>query len=308
MAYQIGSGSKAAAGLQGGSSITYSLLNMRSESVSVSVSKTSEDTLMESKTTTGVDLDSISVAGGISTYLRPEFVDWLFEAAMGEADDGVYTLSDADAEPRKSEVYIERGTDVKKYADMAISSLNITANAQKIVEAQIEFIGKQEATGTFPTGLTSVSKSYKCTDAYLKYGATSSQTALPVETLSFNINNNLVEGPRTYMSGLYAEDPIKGLRDVTINWTMPRDKGSSSKYDAMRAYLESNDYVRLELQFSNGTEDETVNVVFPNVAITAGNSNVSGPQVIDSSFSGRAVQVGTAEPITVTVSHPTSTL
>lgn len=302
--YNVGVGSRAAAGIQsarGTEATSKSLINMRSESISVNVTKTSEDTLLESKVTTGVDLDAVSVSGGISTYLRPEFADWLFEAAMGEKTTGStgtsYTLADPDDEIKYSTVYMERGSVANKYKDMAISSVTITANAQRTVEAQIEFTGvKEESLTAFPTVANFIKKSYKCTNASLIFDS----DELPVETLSLTINNGLSEGPRTYLSGIYADAPVRGLRDVTINWTMPR----GSEYEELKGtYLEASTYFGLTLTFDNGTDSETITVSIPNVSLITANSNVSGPQIIDSSFSGRAVQVGNDEPITITVHH-----
>lgn len=309
MSYSVGTGSRACAGIQsarGTEAATKSLINMRSESVGVSVVKSSEDTLLESKVTTGVDLDSIAVSGGISTYLRPEFVDWLFEAALGKvtgvASGYQYTLADADDEIKYSTVYLERGNEAKKYKDMAISNLTLTANAQKTVEAQIEFMGvKEEDLTTFPTVANFIKKSYKCTDASLIYD----EGELPVETLSLSINNGLSEGPRTYLSGLYADAPVRGLREVTINWTMPK----GSEFEEIKAnHLETSDYFGLELKFTNGTAAEEITVSIPNVSLTAATSNVTGPQIIDSSLNGKAVQVGNAEPIEITVKHASSTV
>ena len=305
--YQIGSGSKCVAGIQSayGTAQTTptALLNMRSESISVTVTKTAEDNLFENKVTGGVDLDGVSVGGSVSTYLRPEFADWLFEATLGKKTGNVYTLADPDDDIVFSTVYLERGSECKKYADMAVSSLSISANAQKTVEANINFIGCKEEDDVMPNNVSDyVKKSYKCTNAYLKYGAGNGtpSVSLPVETLTLSIDNGLSEGPRTYLSTIYSDEPSRGIRSVSIQFTLPK----GSDYDTLKdTYLEANSYVAFELQFSNGTTGETVTVKLPNVSLTAGSANVNGPGMIDGSLSGIAVQVGNAEPITITVSH-----
>lgn len=316
--YEIGAGSRCAVGLQSayGTAATSvdTLLNMRSESIGVSVTKTAEDNLIQNKTTAGVDLDSVSVAGNINTYLRPEFADWLFEATLGKASSGVYTLADPDDDIPFSTVVVERGTDAKQYADMAVASLTLTCNAQKTVEASISFIGvkEEDADEGWDEDIADfVKKSYKCTSAYLKLGAapasgTDTRESLPVETLSLTIGNGLSEGPRTYLSTIYADEPSRGTRSVALQFTLPVEVTSSKGYKNLKSKVESNEYVAFELQFDNGTSGETIKVVLPNVSLTSSSANVGGAGIINGSISGAAVQVGSTEPITITVSHPSA--
>lgn len=303
--YLIGSGSRCFAGKQAewGTAVAGdTLVNMTSESIAVTVSKEAEANLLSSKTATDADLTGVTVAGGISTLLRPEMADWLFEVAMGKGASGVYTLAEPDDDLPVSTIVLERGSICKKYADMTVSSLSIRANAQSTVTADIQFAGVKEETGTAPTVASYVKKSYKCIDAHLKYkntveGATNEQ---PIETLSFTISNGLQNGPKTYQSGLYAGRPIKGQRSVSINFTLPY----SVDVDTFKeSYLTSDNTVAMELQFSNGTAGETITVEFPAVAVNGVNGNVNGNGYIDGSISGYATSKGNQEPITITVAH-----
>lgn len=303
--YLIGSGSRCFAGKQeewGTAVACDTLVNMTSESITVTVSKEAEANLLSSKTATDADLTGVTVAGGISTLLRPEMADWLFEVAMGKGESGVYTLAEPDDDLPVSTIVLERGSICKKYADMTVSSLSIRANAQSTVTADIQFVGVKEEAGTAPTVASYAKKSYKCIDAHLKYKSTvvGEEKEQPIETLSFTISNGLQNGPKTYQSGLYAGRPIKGQRAVSINFTLPYTldvetfKGS---------YLTSDDTVAMELQFSNGTAGETIKVELPAVAVNVVNGNVNGNGYIDGSISGYATSKGGEEPITITVAH-----
>ena len=57
------------------------------------------------------------------------------------------------------------------------------------------------------------------------------------------------------------------------------------------------------LKFTTSNEDESIEIYLPNVNITSADGNVGGAGIIDTSFSGEALSVGNAEPITVTVNH-----
>ena len=87
MANRVGSGSVCQAAKQTtwGTPVTPdTLVNMTSESISVTVQKGDEGNLLASKTAAQRDLLAIVTEGGIDTVLRPDFADWLFECAMGK--------------------------------------------------------------------------------------------------------------------------------------------------------------------------------------------------------------------------------
>ena len=61
--------------------------------------------------------------------------------------------------------------------------------------------------------------------------------------------------------------------------------------------------VAMKLEFTTSNADEKIEIYLPNVSLTAAGGNVGGPGIIDGSFEGEALSVGSAEPITVTVTH-----
>jgi len=315
MAFKVGSGSVCQAALQstfGTSETPDTLLNMTSESIAVSYQKGDEANLIAKKTASAKDLLAVVTEGGISTILRPEMSDWLFEAALGTENDGVYTLADPNTDLPLSTIVMDRGGIVKTYPDCTIRSLTIDAPAQDYVTADIDLVGTKEiaAGGTGSQTVQSLAftkPSYRCTSATLYYGAGGTAAAslantLCVEDCSITIDNGVEDSPATYCSGLYNDRPVPGQRSVTVNFSIPY----SDAVDTFRTSYYANDQspnLAMKLVFTTADVAEKVEVYIPNLNLTEGGGNVGGPGIIDTSFSGEALSVGSAEPITITVTH-----
>ena len=312
MANRVGSGSVCQAAKQTtwGTPVTPdTLVNMTSESISVTVQKGDEGNLLASKTAAQRDLLAIVTEGGIETVLRPDFADWLFECAMGKKSTSTYTLADPNTQLPFSTIVLSRGGIVKTYPDCTIRSLTIDAPAQDYVRASIDLVGTKEiqAGGTGAQTIQSLSfdsHSYRCTQATLVYGngGGTPATSLCVESVQITIDNAVEDSPATYCSGLYNDRPIPGLRTVSVNVTIPYD----TAIDTFRQnYLLDPDAptVALKLTFTTADAGEKVEILMPHVTINDAGGNVSGAGLIDASFSGEALSVGSTEPITVTVTH-----
>ena len=315
MAFKVGSGSALQAAKQTtwGTSVTPTvLLNMTSESISTSYNKGDEGNLLALKTAGQQDLLSVVVEGGVSTILRPEFADWLFEVALGKVSSGVYTLQDPNVELPFSTLVLSRGGIVKTYPDVTIRSLTISAPAQDYVRADFDLVGTKEikagASGAQTLASLTYSKpSYRCTKAVLKYGAGGTAAAslvstLCVENTTITIDNGVEDSPATYCSGLYNERPIPGLRTVSVQCQIPY----STDLDTFRETYyadEASPCVALDLEFTTSDNTEKIAMYLPNVNLSAVGGNVNGPGIIDGSFEGIALSISSTEPITVTVTH-----
>lgn len=285
------------------------LLNMTSESISVTPQKGDEGSLLASKTAGPGDLVSIVTEGGIDMVLRPDFIDWLLECSLGKKASSVYTLAEPNTQLPFSTLVMSRGGIVKTYPDITIRRLTLTAPAQDYVRASIDFVGTKEiAAGE--TGaqtiqsLTFDSKSYRCTQATLLYGTGGGTpaTSLCVESVEINIDNGVEDSPATYCSGLYNERPIPGLRVVGVTVNIPYDSALDTFRETYLLDPES-PTVALKLTFTTADAGEKVEILMPNVSINTAGGNVNGPGIIDGTFEGVASSVGSTEPITVTVTH-----
>ena len=308
---KTGIGTIAQAGIQsvfGTSVVPAAKLNLSSESITVTQNKTDEGNLIPSKTANQRDLMSVDVGGGISLILRPEFADWLFLAALGKGAEGVYTLADPGTELPVSTIVVNRGGVVKTYPDITISSISISAAAQDYVKVDLQLIGTKElnAGESGAQSIQSISftlPSYKCTSATLKYGPAggAATTSLCVESTDISIDNAIEEAPATYCSGLYKGRPAHGLRNVEVSFQLP----FSAETDAFRTqYYKTEDAtLSLELKFTTSNTAEYITIELPNVSLNKADENVGGPGLIEASFTGEALSVGSDEPITVTVVH-----
>ena len=316
--FKVGSGSVCQAAKQTtwGTSVTPTvLLNMTGESITVDYQKGDEANLIAKKTASEKELLAVVTEGGIDTILRPEFIDWVLEASLGKKASNVYTLADANTELPISTIVMDRGGIVKTYPDITVRSLTIEAPAQDYVRASLDLVGTKEinagATGAQTVQSLSFTKpSYRCTSATLYYGAggaaaSSLATTLCVENTTITIDNGVEDSPATYCSGLYNDRPVPGQRTVTVDFNIPY----STDVDTFRnTYYkdEASPNLAMKLVFTTADTDEKVEIYMPNVNLTSGGGNVGGAGIIDTSFSGEALSVGTAEPITITVTHHSS--
>ena len=315
MSNRVGAGSVCQAGLQnawGTPATPDTLINMTGETLKVTVTKGDEGNLLAKKTRDQADVMSIKVDGGFSTILRPEFADWVFEAVMGGKTDNVYTLAAPNTELPVSTIVLSRGGIVKTYPDVTIKSIKISAAAQDYVKVDIDILGVKELSvgdegaKTVQT-LSFTLPSYRCTQATLKYAAGGTAKAsitqtICVESCDVTIDNGIEEAPATYCSGLFSGRPVMGRRTVSVDFSIP----FSDAMDTFRKtyYLDgSSPTVALLLKFTTSDPDENIEIYLPNVSITSADGNVGGTGIIDSSYSGEALSVGSAEPITATVNH-----
>ena len=313
--YRVGTGSVCQAGLQSawGTPVTPdTLLNLTGESIKTTVEKGDEGNLLASKTRNQADVMSVKVEGSLSLILRPEFVDWLLEAALGGKNDNVYTLVPPNTELPVSTILLSRGGIVKTYPDVTVKSIKISAAAQDYVKVDIDLAGVRELNAG-ETGAQTVQTisftlpSYRCTQATLKYAAGGTAKGSVTQTIcvkecNIGIDNGTEDAPATYCSGLYAGRPVPGLRVVSVDFSIPY----SDAVDTLRnTYYKdpASPTVALLLKFTTSDPDENIEVYIPHVSITSADGNVGGTGIIDSSFSGEALSVGGTEPITITVNH-----
>ena len=316
MGFLVGSGSVCQAAKQttwGTPVAPDTLINMTSESISVSKETGDEGNLLAAKTATQRDLLAIVTDGTIDTVLRPEFADWLFEMAMGvksgSGNSAVYTLAAPNTQLPFSTLVMDRGGIVKTYPDVTIRSITIEAPAQDYVRVSIDLVGTKEIaageTGAQTIGTISFTlPSYRCTQASLVYGAggATPATSLCVESCNITIDNAVEDSPATYCSGLYNERPVPGLRSVTSQVNIPY----SAALDTFRKtyfLAENSQTVALKLTFTTADPNEKIEILMPYCSVTEAGGNVGGTGIIDASFSTEALSVGSSEPITVTVTH-----
>ena len=249
-----------------------------------------------------------------------------------------YTLADPDADIPSSALELWRGNEGFFYTGMTVSTLSIDATAQDFVKADISFNGTRENwisanPSDSKVGPSTNLGSYKCTKARL-YNNTAdcdevsdftnlgwddsscpANTVYDVEKAVLSIDNGLETTPATYCSGLYANQPTHGQRTVSLTCNVPYSTG----FETFRqSYYANENAAPLALMLCFGSKEQItyvpygevdsvtepahqVLVVLPNVQITSASANASGAGLIDGSYVGTALSIGTTEPIKVVV-------
>lgn len=311
MSYYTGSGSICQMGKEStfGTAVTPStLVNMTSESITETVTKSEEGSLLASKTATSKDIMSINVAGSVSFILRPEFAGDILYAAMGkegtvtavgENQKHTFTLADVNADLPSYTFVVGRGAAVKRYAGCTIGSLSLEASAGDYVKGSVSLVGVGEATGTINESKKSFSiPSFRCTGATCTFaGQTLDITGATVE-----INNALENAPQTYSSGLYAGQPQHGQRSVSVTLNALY----TSTVDGFReTYLKTETGASVVLTYKSSNDDYQLKITIPCMSIEGVSGNVSGTGAITSSITGTALFNGTDEPITIELQDKT---
>lgn len=288
-----------------------SLLNMTSESITETVEKGDEGSLLVGKTASTRDLMSINASGSVSTIMRPEFAGLITHLALGgddavtadTANTGEYNhvmhLCSASETLPSCTVVIDRKAAVKKYAGLTVSSLKIDAAAGDYVKADIDFKGVKEEVGTIDNTVTGYTvPSYRCTSATL----TMETTVMDVTTASISIDNALEEAPKTYSSGLYQGQPQHGVRSITGSFEIPYN----SDVDALKdSYLKTEDTAEVKLKFTSSDQDYWYEIDLKHVNVTSVSANVGGTGMLSASVEFEALTVGADEPIVITIHDKT---
>ena len=286
------------------------LVNLTSETLSTTVEKGDEGSLLASKTAMSRDLMSITVGGDVSFILRPEFAGLLFHAALGgdddvmESTDGFYThtinLCEVNEDLPTLTVTLDRKAAVKAYTGCTISNLSLSCAAGDYVSGSFSVTGYKEEVGSLASLPSYTIPSYRCTAATFTLG----EEEYDISSASLTIDNALVEAPQTYSSGLYAGQPQHGMRTVTIDFDIPY----STQIETLKSeMLESELNAEVILTFTSSNEKYKVEVIMPNVSINSVSNNVSGTGLVTASISGEALSVGQSEPLTVRITDKEDT-
>lgn len=315
-----------------GTPVVNTNVNFTSESLTFNVNRTEEGNLLAKKAALPADVTSMSTSGSVSTILRPSMVDWLLQAvtnAAGTTTAGTgnetiteYKLSAADISggPKHSTLELSRGGQMRKYEDVVITNLSLTATAQDYVKADFDITGGLESKITQLTSVSPVTeKSYKCTRARLYAGTAGDttyeydydacpatghgETYFDVSETTLSVDTGIVETPALYCSGLLPSQPTLGQRAITINFSIPYSAEIEQFYqDYYRA--ENAPLLSLALMFSEQHLDDEydyLEIILPNVQINTYGGNVDGTDLINSSIGGNALSPvsGTDDPIII---------
>lgn len=315
MAFITGSGASLRIGKEvsfGAAAAPQALVDITSESISLSVEKGDSGSLLASKTAESRDLLSVTVDGSFSFILRPEGAALITHAALGgnerhteNAEDGTYTHEFTLCGPAETlpslTLLVDRKASVKKYAGVTVSALTLECAAGDYVKGSIDLKGVKEETGersSVPSSFTI--PAYRCTAAVFRVG----DEAFDISSATFKVDNALEDAPRTYASGLYAGQPQHAKRSVTISFEIPY----SGDVDAFRdRYLVSEENVSVNLLFTSADkEKQKYEIAMPFVSISSVSASVGGTGALTASVEGEALSIGSTEPLTIRITNTSS--
>lgn len=315
MAFITGSGASLRIGKEesfGTAATPEALVDITSESISLSVEKGDSGSLLASKTAESRDLLSVTVDGSFSFILRPEGAALITHAALGgnerhteNAEDGTYTHEFTLCGPAETlpslTLLVDRKASVKKYAGVTVSALTLECAAGDYVKGSIDLKGVKEESGersSVPSLFTI--PAYRCTAAVFRVG----DEVFDISSATFKVDNTLEDAPRTYASGLYAGQPQHAKRIVTISFEIPY----SGDVDAFRdRYLVSEENVSVNLLFTSADKDkQKYEIAMPFVSISSVSASVGGTGALTASVEGEALSVGSTEPLTIRITNTSS--
>ena len=312
MAFLTGSGASLRLGKEesfGAAATADTLVDITSESVSLSVEKGDSGSLLASKTAESRDLLSVTVDGSFSFILRPEGAALITHAALGgaekhteNAENGTHTHEFCLCGPAETlpsiTLLVDRKASVKKYPGVTVSALTLECAAGDYVKGSVDLRGVKEEPGERSSSPASFTiPAYRCTAAVFKVG----DEVFDISSATFKVDNALEDAPRTYASGLYAGQPQHAKRSVTISFEIPY----SGDVDAFRdRYLVSEENVSVNLLFTSADkEKQKYEIHMPFVSILSVAASVGGTGALTASAEGEALSVGSTEPLTIRITN-----
>lgn len=320
MAAYSGSGAK----LQIGKELTYATavagakdVNMTSESLKLNPVKQQEETLVASKSGAPRLLMSLDAGGDFSGILKPEFAGYLLYLALGGTDTktdnspviGAYSHSivaaSAGAAFPSFTAIVDRRLSVRKYSGCKIDSFRLEGAAGDYVKYTATIKAKDESAGSLAS-ITNALKSFKTINATITLGG----TTVDAKKVTLTIANKQEEVGQTYTTGLYKEEPLHGIRDITVSVEL----NHSAIVDTIAAANLITDtplatvvWTLYSPSMVTGTTPYAVTITLKNVDVSECLANISGTGIIPASITGTAATVSTDEPITCVVVDATTT-
>lgn len=285
-------------------------LNFLSESLKLTVDKKAEENLLTAVVDQASEIVALKAGGDFVVGLKPEDAGLLIKLCLGAegtptlkgGTTGVYkhpfTLVGASGSLPSFSATVDRKQAVKAYTGAKVASWKLEAMSGEALKLTVSIKGKAEAAGS-AAALTGPSlKSFKFAGAVLTAGGTSvgSATGITIEG-----DNKLTDDKPNIESGLYNPEPIHETREIKVSLDMDYDAVSEAFHETN---VKVGTLLALIAKFYSVSEIETgqpyeLDVTIANLEVTEAPANVSGRGKIAVSVSGKAIAVGSTEPLAI---------
>lgn len=245
----------------------------------------------------------IGVNGSISTLMRPDLV-LLLAGVLGEeaavvasAEGEGYThkfTAIASAENKHLPAwtcYIDRKIDKFAYTGCKINRVALTANAGDYLKCDVDFVGRDEATGaTMGTisGQPSSLKAYKFAQGKVYKVASNVRTEIAdIDSVNLEINNNCDAQVQTTSTGDYYKEAEVGVRSITLGLSAIYASGT----EALRKdFYKSDATLAVDLEFISDEmidteEPYSLTIKLPCCQMLDSDANMSGLDTLKQNMS-----------------------
>ncbi len=279
--------------------------------------------LVGAVTTPYFNIIGTKVEGDISLEVHPDKLGLLMYAALGvegtatTVTSGVYShaftaVSGGTSLPSIT-VIADKKADVFTYSGVKVDSFTLETDPGSLLTSTFSFIGQQEAlTGEVATLSVSSLNPYDFNDMKIYFGTagtTATTNIIDAASMSFSYSNNLENDLYTADGNDYISEIDYQKRDITFD--------IEALYTAAtNAYRESNyktgDKLSVLIEFTHptaitGSNYYKVSIDMLNCVITDAPNDISGPDRIRIPMSFRALEVGSDEAITITLTDTLET-
>ena len=254
--------------------------------------------------------------GPVGMLIKPDEIGILLAAALGaEASaalvGGTSSVYDHAFSPivggsasslPKLTIKIDRKADIFAYVGMKVDSFSITAAVQDFLRAEFSFRGRHEIGGQTLQSLNySTERALQFSDGDVKINGSS---VAGVTSFKLQYKNNLEDNLFTLDSGLYMAEIEPQKREITGDLEVQYTEDSND--DIRSAIYRAGSTFELSAVFTSqeiaaGATPYQLSIVIPNAYITDAAGNVGGPDRLKMQVSFKAVQVGTSQPIIITL-------
>lgn len=287
-------------------------INFLSESFKMEPEFIEEDSVIGSISSRDQDIAALNASGGYDAILKPENAISFFALALGVqatpvthsggtlAKDHVFTPVGPNTALPSFTVVVDRKLHIKAYTGCQVDTFEIAAKSKDYVRTKVTVVCKGEEASTLATLSKPAKKAYRFANGFCSIDGV---PFADVTGVVFSGKNSAAVGDPTLGSGLSPSEGGHGLREYTITLDT---KFNTEANSLIENKYKAGDPVAVVLSFETpevieSTTKHNFTINLPNVQINGGLPNIAGKEDMTVSITGKALEINSVCPCTVTV-------